>query len=907
MLMATFRREQRLARRAYLLHLQITFDSEIAEGRASREDLTFFPTESECLAEAWENYLFDHIMQFDEDQAHVLVSFRSSLTIEPQHPNDYDRVLSLARTTALWDGLRRVYFGEQEAGLVPDPEHDQVMTGLRSEIAALEQRADAARQLGSLPPDDGRPPIAFRRDDDDADSPSGRSQHALLGSTSVPVCLSGGSSTGDSLPIPSKPRDDAGSQSEVSLYYYDPPVATFLSSDLLSDHDDGALDAGSQSDVSISISGYNETGRSFYDGDGNAVGATPRSLLYDQIVDSHSPRSVQSAFRTHSSRLVFLTRRVFRKIMAAKESIFKYGTFVPKNDREAESSPEASRWKAGRDLEWLRLEQHGTFDGDWTWNKVCKAYPSYQRSDIGFLFYVYDFKFSGEHRVRLVFDGSRQSSSTYSDTYAPTVRAESVRLFHIVCVEEGYQIGQYDVPQAFLKADIDHDIFAYPPKGQGLFPGQVLKLRRALYGGKQSAFLWFKMMNLFLLDLGFQPSPLDSCFYRRHDAILILYCDDLRIGASPEILSALHSSLLGRFDVTTAPGNRFLGMDTLYDLDGGFLKLSMSSYIAMTVDRFQNFDLRQGFPFRELVGCLLWITLGVMGPELLRVKDLARKSNSFTDVDYQAGLKVLNRIFERRHHGIVIYRHAAGREVVPASSRPPKPGSVTMEGPPPDIGALIDESANELTHQALCKGKSFASPYLPLSYSVDDADGLDLQRVTLPVNLRYSLVVFADASFAVGETKQSVTGYVVFLNGSPLLWGSLKQTIVVDSSCSAEFVAASVACKQLIHAENMVGFLGYSCPKPYRMYTDSMACLHIATNPARLGNVRHLQIRYHLVRCYVCLGDVVMFYCITEEMIADLFTKIVSGAQDQRLSLRFYSLFPGSDAMVLVAVLPMST
>jgi hypothetical protein len=160
---------------------------------------------------------------------------------------------------------------------------------------------------------------------------------------------------------------------------------------------------------------------------------------------------------------------------------------------------------------------------------------------------VYDFKFSGEHRVRLVFDGSRQSASTYSETYAPTVRAESVRLFHIICVEEGYHIGQYDVPQAFLKADIDHDIFAYPPKGQGLFPGQLLKLRRALYGGKQSAFLWFQMMNLFLLDLGFRPSPLDSCFYRRSDAILILYCDDLRIGASPVVLSVLHTSLLGRF------------------------------------------------------------------------------------------------------------------------------------------------------------------------------------------------------------------------------------------------------------------------------------------------------------------------------------------------------------------------
>ncbi len=172
---------------------------------------------------------------------------------------------------------------------------------------------------------------------------------------------------------------------------------------------------------------------------------------------------------------------------------------------------------------------------------------------------MYDFKFSGEHRVRLVFDGSRQSASTFSETYAPTVRAESVRLFHIVCVEEGFRIGQYDLPQDFLKADIDHDIFAFSPRGQTTFPGQILKLCRALYGGKQSAYLWFQMMNEFLLGLGFKSSPLDACFYRRYDAVLILYCDDLRIGASPEVLLAVHAALFKRFDVTTAGGDRFLG------------------------------------------------------------------------------------------------------------------------------------------------------------------------------------------------------------------------------------------------------------------------------------------------------------------------------------------------------------
>jgi hypothetical protein len=430
--------------------------------------------------------------------------------------------------------------------------------------------------------------------------------------------------------------------------------------------------------------------------------------------DASSFQQATECLRGPIRKLVFLSKRVLRRVMAAKESLFKFGTFVPKNDREADMSPEAARWKAGRNLEWARLGIEGTFDGDWTWDKAHHSYPGYKKSDIGFLFYVYDFKFSGEHRVRLVFDGSRQSESTYKETYAPTVRAESVRLFHIFCVEEGFHIGQYDVPQAFLKAEIDHDIFVYPPRGQGDFPGQILKLRKALYGGKQSAFLWFTMMNSFILSLGFHPSPLDNCFYKRSDAVLILYCDDLRIGASPEVLASLHASLSEKFSVTTAPGDRFLGMDTHYDPNLGTLKLSMKSYVENTMERFANFDLSQGYPYRELVGCLLWITLSVMGPELLRVKDLARLSNCFREVEYLAALKVLKRIYVRRYHGIVIYRHAAGKEIIPSSDRllssalsDEKPGEGNLlDQPIDDVGIHISIADNEVTTNSLCKGKA---------------------------------------------------------------------------------------------------------------------------------------------------------------------------------------------------------
>ncbi len=166
---------------------------------------------------------------------------------------------------------------------------------------------------------------------------------------------------------------------------------------------------------------------------------------------------------------------------------------------------------------------------------------------------------------------------------------------------------------------------------------------------------------------------------------------------------------------------------------------------------------------------------------------------------------------------------------------------------------------------------------------------MDIPKLLAPTNLRFTKVAYSDASFAVGESKQSITGFDVMINGTPILWGSLKQTVVVDSTCSAEYVAASVCSKQIVQVENMVQFLLFTCPKPYKMYTDSQACLQIANTVSKLGKVRHIEIRYHLVRCLIMAGDIKLEYCITEDMIADVFTKIVAGSQDKRPAVRFYN------------------
>ncbi len=64
--------------------------------------------------------------------------------------------------------------------------------------------------------------------------------------------------------------------------------------------------------------------------------------------------------------------------------------YLPRNDREADMSPERARWFSGRQLEWLRLKEVEAFEYDWTKVRLADKYPDYQVSDIGHLFYISD-------------------------------------------------------------------------------------------------------------------------------------------------------------------------------------------------------------------------------------------------------------------------------------------------------------------------------------------------------------------------------------------------------------------------------------------------------------------------------------------------------------------------------------
>ncbi len=611
-------------------------------------------------------YKFDEVLQANKHLFLAEIYRRVNGSMDSLSDGLVSDELLQRRTAALWAGLRRVYFHEVEQ----EPE------------AALSDDSFLSRKRSRVPDDLNTPvPRIQLQPDDPDDSPAGPS---LI-----------------SVPLPYQPADD-----------FDSPRTDCLSNG--EDIDDGDIDDGRtkhddgekwEVKWSPDLDDITKLAKGFPLGEklpqlDFAKDFTHRSVFMNERfsndyssgedrperqktkkIDSERQKTKKfdsiKAFLSESTRSginfvdlkVCMSIKTIRHILACKAMIHKYGVFVPRNDREADSSPEAARWASGRQLEWIRLQEQGIFERNWDWERLRKVYSDYSKKDIGHVFYVYDHKHSGEYRVRLVFDGSRQNPETYTDTYAPTARGESVRLFHVYAVEEAWEIAQFDVPQAFLRSPINCILFVYPPKGFIEFPGQLLKLRLSLYGAKQSAALWNKMIDTFLRGLGFSPSPMDPCLYKRDNAIIILFCDDLRVAGLPETVQEIKAALYKEFQITTSDGTRFLGIDTCYDIKQGYFKLHMETYITSTYERFSGFDLTTGVPYREIVGCLLWICLCVMDPELLRVKDLARRSNEYTEEDYEDAIKVLHRIYERRTHGIIFLRGGAGKEIVPSSSR----------------------------------------------------------------------------------------------------------------------------------------------------------------------------------------------------------------------------------------------
>ena len=77
------------------------------------------------------------------------------------------------------------------------------------------------------------------------------------------------------------------------------------------------------------------------------------------------------------------------------------------------------------------------------------------------------------------------------------------------------ELEQLDVKTAFLHGELEEEIYMDQPEGF-IVPGKedyVCKLKRSLYGLKQSPRQWYKRFDSFMMSHGFKRSKFDSCVY----------------------------------------------------------------------------------------------------------------------------------------------------------------------------------------------------------------------------------------------------------------------------------------------------------------------------------------------------------------------------------------------------------
>ena len=133
------------------------------------------------------------------------------------------------------------------------------------------------------------------------------------------------------------------------------------------------------------------------------------------------------------------------------------------------------------------------------------------------------------HRSRFCVRGDQQEYGVnYFETFAPVVQWSTIRLLLILILTNDWKTRVIDYTNAFPQANIDTDIFVEPPALFGSKSGEdkVLKLKKSLYGLKQSPRTFYQHLSKSLQNRGWIVSEIDPCLFMKRNMICVIYVDD---------------------------------------------------------------------------------------------------------------------------------------------------------------------------------------------------------------------------------------------------------------------------------------------------------------------------------------------------------------------------------------------
>ena len=164
------------------------------------------------------------------------------------------------------------------------------------------------------------------------------------------------------------------------------------------------------------------------------------------------------------------------------------------------------------------------------------------------------------YKARVVTKGFTQKYGLdYQETFAPVAKMNTVRLLFALATHRGWILQQYDVKNVFLHGDLTEEIYmALPPRYSSLVPSTlasvVCRLRKSLYGLKQSPRAWFARFTTAMRNRGYRQCNRDHTLFYHHSlsrgvVLLLVYVDDIITGDDNLVIAELASYLASEFAI----------------------------------------------------------------------------------------------------------------------------------------------------------------------------------------------------------------------------------------------------------------------------------------------------------------------------------------------------------------------